>query len=304
MQVVHGSETLEQRPKPVITIGNFDGVHVGHRALIERTRAMAERMSVPSGALTFHPTPQEVLRPDSAAPRIQSLAQRIEMLAATGLDYLVVEPFSLDVAALTAEDFAHRILKARLGVRGLALGYDFRFGRGRAGAVDTLKACLDVPIEHQAAVELDGRPVSSSRVRQAVRVGDVALAGRCLGRPHAVRGAVVAGEQRGRKLGFPTANLREIEGLAPARGVYATWAWAEGVRHRAVANLGVRPTVDGVDAVDVVLEVHLLDFAGDLYGASVMVEFVELLRGETAFPDLDALRAQISRDTEAARGWL
>jgi len=301
VQVIHGSETLDRRPMPVITIGNFDGVHLGHRALIDRTRAMADALSVPAGVLTFDPAPQQVLRPESASPRIQSLAQRIEALARTGLDLVVVEPFDRELASLTAETFADRILAERLGVSGLALGYDFRFGQARAGSVETLRERLQVPIEQLSAVLLDDEPVSSSRIRRALLAGEVGLASRCLGRLHAVRGTVMAGDRRGRTLGFPTANLRQLEGLAPARGVYATWAWHGGQRHRAVANLGVRPTVDGVDAVDVVLEVHLLDFTGDLYGATLDVEFAAYIRGEQAFSDLDALRAQIARDAQAAR---
>ena len=301
MRVVHGSESLSMPPGPVVTIGNFDGVHLGHRALIERTRAMADRVGAPAGVLTFDPAPQQVLRPDAAAPRIQSLAQRLDQLSTTGLDLVIVEPFTRALAGATAEAFATRILAERIGVRGLALGHDFRFGRSREGSLSTLRECLDVPMEHQEAVQLDGEPISSSRIRTALREGQVSEAQRCLGRPHAVRGTVVEGEQRGRTLGFPTANLEQLEGLAPARGVYATQAVHEGSRWPAVANLGVRPTVDGRG---VVLEVHLLDFSGDLYGSELTVEFVEFLRSERSFPDLTALREQIAIDAEAARARL
>lgn len=301
MQVVQGSETLSQRPMPVVTIGNFDGVHLGHRALIDRTRALAERLSAPAGVLTFHPAPQQVLRPGSAAPRIQSLEQKLEALAHAGLDLVIVEPFDRTLAGLDAETFANRILAERMGVRGLVLGHDFRFGRAREGSLETLQRCLEVPVEHQEAIELDGQPISSSRIRRAILANDVRAASRCLGRPHAVRGVVVAGDQRGRTIGFPTANLRELEGLPPARGVYATWAWVGETRHPAVANLGVRPTVDGSEAVRVILEVHLLDFSGDLYGQSLTVEFVDFIRGERAFDGLESLTAQISRDAEVAR---
>ncbi|MEM6929979.1 MAG: bifunctional riboflavin kinase/FAD synthetase [Myxococcota bacterium] len=304
MRVVHGSETLSQRPMPVVTIGNFDGVHLGHRALIDRTRALAERLSAPAAVLTFDPAPQQVLRPDSAAPRIQSLEQKLEALATTGLDLVVVEPFTHELAGLDAEAFATRILAERIGVRGLALGHDFRFGKSRAGSIETLERCLDVPIEHQAAIELDGVPVSSSRIRRALQEGDVASAATCLGRQHAVRGSVVAGDQRGRTIGFPTANLRQVEGLPPARGVYATRAWLDGEARPSVANLGVRPTVDGEDAEQVVLEVHLLDFTGDLYGRTITVEFVDFIRGERAFDGLGSLKDQIARDAEAARARL
>ncbi len=298
MRVIHGSETLSEPPGPVVTIGNFDGVHLGHRALIDRTRSLAEQRSAPAGVLTFHPAPQQLLRPETAAPRIQSLEQKLETLAATGLDLVVVEPFDHDLAALDAETFARRILGERMGVRGLALGHDFRFGRAREGSIETLTSCLEVPVEHQDAVQLDGEPISSSRIRRAVLSGDVNTAMRCLGRPHTVRGVVVTGDQRGRTIGFPTANLRELEGLAPAQGVYATRVWVGDQRYASVTNLGVRPTVDGTD---VVLEVHVLDFSGDLYGAALTVEFVDFLRGERAFDGLEALKAQIARDAEAAR---
>ncbi|MEN0065831.1 MAG: bifunctional riboflavin kinase/FAD synthetase [Myxococcota bacterium] len=299
MRVIHGSETLSHPPGAVVTIGNFDGVHLGHRALIERTQAMAERLGAPSGVLTFDPAPQQVLRPEKAAPRIQSLAQRLESLEMTGVDLVIVEPFTKALAAFSAEQFAEQILLQRIGVRGLALGHDFRFGKSRQGSIETLQACLSVPLEHQGAIELDGAPISSSRIRRALVEGHVVPAAACLGRLHAVRGTVIAGDQRGRTLGFPTANVREVEGLLPAQGVYATWAQHRGQRHPAVANLGTRPTVDGPHHV--VLEVHLLDFSGDLYGEVLTIEFVDFLRGEKAFADLDALKAQIAQDAQAAR---
>lgn len=302
MQVVHGTETLSSRPSPVITIGNFDGVHLGHRALIERTRSLADRLGVPAGVLTFDPAPQQVLRPHKAPDRIQSLEQRLETLSTTGVAFTFVEPFTHELAALTAEAFAERILVERIGVRGLVLGHDFRFGKGRSGTIETLQAFLDVPVEHQSAIALHGTTISSSRIRSALAAGDVAQAAACLGRPHEVRGPVVHGDRRGRTLGFPTANVRDIEGLAPAHGVYATFAVIEGRAHPAVANLGIRPTV-GADPAPV-LEVHVLDFAGDLYDAPLTVQFVDFLRGERRFSDLDALKRQIVADAEAARARL
>jgi riboflavin kinase/FMN adenylyltransferase len=297
VRVVHGTRS-GLSAAPVLTIGNFDGVHPGHRALIDLTRELAAERSAPVAVLTFDPAPRDVLRPDNPIPRIQSLDQRLAHLAGAGVDITVVEPFTLELAALSPAEFASRILVERLRVRGMALGHDFRFGHKRAGTVDTLRELVQVPIRQVEPLLLDGRPLSSSRIREALGAGDVAEAARLLGRPHEVEGPVVHGDARGRQLGFPTANVVPEHGLVPPGGVYAVRVELDGVERPAVANLGTRPTFDGHRLA---LEVHVLDWTGDLYGRSLRVGFVARLRDERRFDGVDALRAAIAADVAEAR---
>lgn len=298
VQVVRGTGHLEAPLGPVLTIGNFDGLHRGHQALIERTRALGREVGAPAAALTFHPSPQEVLRPHSASPRLQSLEQRVRRFAATGLDFLIVEPFTSELATLPPPEFASRYLEGRIGVRGLVLGHDFRFGRGRAGSVESLREHLSVPIVQLSAVLQDGIPVSSSRIRAALASGAVAEASHLLGRSHEIEGTVRTGDQRGRTLGFPTANLGDIEGMLPSNGVYAVRVSFEDAEVAAVANIGTRPTFEGQEQR---VELHLLDFDGDLYGTPLRVSLVARLRDEQRFDDADALVKAIQSDIEVAR---
>ena len=301
MPVIHGTQHLEGPPRPVLTIGNFDGVHLGHRALVQRTIDVAKEVGAPSAALTFHPAPQEVLRPQGAAPRLQSLDQRVQSLLHAGLELVIVEPFTRELGALPPPAFAEEILGRRLGVRALVLGHDFRFGRGRAGDASQLRGYLDVPVSQVEAILEGDTPISSSRIRRAVQEGDVGQAAALLGRPHEVRGRVGHGDKRGRELGFPTANLEDLEGLLPAHGVYAVRAEVDGIWHPAVANIGQRPTFQGHETRT---EVHLLDFNRSLYGISLKIAFVAHLRAEQRFDSLHALTDAIAADVAAARGHL
>ncbi|MCB9672032.1 MAG: riboflavin biosynthesis protein RibF [Alphaproteobacteria bacterium] len=275
----------------VVTIGNFDGVHLGHRALLDRARALDRG---PVLAYTFHPAPRDVLRPDNGIQRIQRLEDRVATLLEAGADTVVVEPFDLAFAALSPEDFAHGILRDRLRATAVVVGWDFRFGRGRQGTAEGLAELLEVPVEQVAAVEHGGEPVSSSRIRELLLAGDVAAAAVLLARPHAIVGTVVRGDARGRELGFPTANLDVTTPLVPADGVYAVTCDGR----PAVANLGARPTFAGASRS---VEVHVLDFDGDLYGREVTVAFHARIRGERAFAGRDALVARIAEDIAEAR---
>jgi riboflavin kinase / FMN adenylyltransferase len=286
-------------PRTVVTVGNFDGVHLGHQALIDRTRALASAHGARAVAFTFDPAPRDVLRPGNAIPRIQRLSDRLDLLLACGVDHVVIEPFDLDYARRDAAWFAREVLGARLRATAVVVGWDFRFGKGRDGNVDTLRAELGAPVEQVAALELDGAVVSSSRVREALASGRVEDAALLLGRPHRVVGEVVPGSARGRQLGFPTANLEARTPLVPAPGVYAIRAIARGEHGLpGVANLGSRPTFGGGPPT---LEVHLLGWSGDLYGVELGVDFVARLRDERRFPSADALREQIGADVRAAR---
>jgi riboflavin kinase/FMN adenylyltransferase len=283
---------------PVLTIGNFDGVHRGHRQLLDATRALARELSVPAAVLTFDPPPRDVLRPDAAAPRLQQLDDKLTSLSDAGIDEIYVERFTLELAAMEPAAFAEHFLAERLDVSGLVLGYDFRFGRRRAGTADDLRRLLDVPIR-QVEPLLDDGPVSSSRIRAAIADGQLALARRLLGRCHEVRGEVLHGDARGRELGFPTANLRPPE-IMPPYGVYAVRGRPEGSDRwvDGVANWGVRPMWKLDEPL---LEVHLLDWSGDLYGHTLRVQMVQRLRGEARFDSLEQLEAAIADDVRAAR---
>ena len=296
---VHRSslEVPSSDPGPVVTIGTFDGVHRGHQALVARARALAGAEGRVC-AFTFDPSPRDVMRPDHGVPTIQSVDDRVAWLGRAGADDVLLEPFSLDYAQRSAEDFAHEVLRDRLGATGVVVGWDFRFGRGRGGGVDTLRAALDIPVVQVEAVEIAGAPVSSTRIRQRVRDGDVSLAAQLLGRPHELVGTVVRGDGRGRTLGIPTANVRPDTELCPAPGVYAVRATWDGGAADGVANLGDRPTYGPTEGR---LEVHLFDVDVDLYGRELRVGFVSRIRGEQRFDGVEALVAQIHDDIATAR---
>ena len=304
LQVHAGSDAFPaEGPGPVVSIGNFDGLHHGHRVLLRRLVEGARRQGGPAVVYTFEPPPRVVLAPSQHMARILSWPDKVRLLGEQGVDAVVVERFSRAFAQHPPEWFATEVLGRRLRARGLVVGYDFRFGRARAGDVGMLKRLLpDMPVDQVAAVELDGAVCSSSAIRERVASGDVAGAARLLGRWHFVRGTVVAGDRRGRTIGFPTANVDTDAELLPAHGVYAVQARVDGGPPLpGVANLGLRPTFDGTM---VQLEVHLFDFSGDLYGRELMVCFVERLRGEQRFAAVDALVARIRQDAELARSAL
>jgi riboflavin kinase/FMN adenylyltransferase len=295
-----------RRPPPtgtVLTLGNFDGVHLGHQALLERLRARAGAMELAAALLTFEPHPREFFSPGSAPARLSTLREKLEHFAAAGLDRVHVVHFDATFAALSADAFIEEVLLAGLCVRQVVIGDDFRFGAGRLGDFAYLEAAgraLGFGVESVPSVLVGGVRVSSSAVRHALRSGDLRHAAALLGRPYAMDGRVVHGRKLGRQLGFATANIYIKHNPLPLAGVFAVRvAGHAGRLLDGVANLGVRPTVDG--GTRPLLEVHLVDFEGDLYGAHLSVQFLHKLRDETRFPDLSALRAQIAADVAAAR---
>lgn len=291
-------------PAPAVAVGNFDGVHLGHQALAQTALARARAVSGVALALTFDPHPARVLRPERAPAALCTFEQKARLLAETGLERLAVLAFDARLAALTPEEFARRVLRDALGARLVCVGRNFRFGRERAGGVDELRglgAVLGFELSVLDPVLLDGRPVSSTRVREALARGEVETARALAGRAPFVEGRVVAGDARGRTLGFPTANLEPWNELLPLAGVYAALCTRLPGPARpwpAVVNVGRRPTFDGRD---VRLEAHLLDFEGDLYGADLRVEFVARLRAERRFDGPHELVAQIRQDVAQAR---
>ncbi len=290
-----------------VTVGTFDGVHRGHRDVLERLAALARREGLASVLVTFAPHPAEVVKPSAVPMLLTPDVEKLEALAAIGIDYCAVMPFTRDLAALDAAAFVRRVLVPRFRMRALLIGHDHGFGRDRAGGRETLVALGAIdgfPVEQVAPVALaDGRIVSSSLIRRAVAEGDLALAAEALGRPYALAGRVIHGDKRGRTLGFPTANLGSPHPrkLLPPAGVYAAIAQTPGGPVGAMVNLGTRPTVGDVAHT---VEAHLLDFSGDLYGARFRPDLVAWLRPTVHFEGLDALRAQLAHDAQAARAAL
>jgi riboflavin kinase/FMN adenylyltransferase len=282
-------------------MGKFDGLHLGHQQLIGTTVERARALGLASAVLTWEPHPNAVLRPDQPLQLLTSLEEKIELVAALGPDLLIVAPFTAETKATSAEAYMRQIVAA-VPLRELWVGEDFAMGRGRAGDVPSLMligAELGFAVGAVKQVLVDGTPVSASRVRNLLRGGDVAAVVPLLGRPFGLRGLVVEGDRRGRTIGFPTANLAIGERhVLPADGVYACRVYLDHTGLPAVTNVGVRPTFDGLRRM---VEAHLLDWSGDLYGQSLRVEFLQRLRGEQKFSGVDALVAQIRRDADQAR---
>ncbi|MGI8561771.1 MAG: bifunctional riboflavin kinase/FAD synthetase [Luteimonas sp.] len=286
----------------VVCIGAFDGLHLGHRALVRHAVARARALGVPAVALSFEPLPREFFARDAPPPRLTLPRAKFEGLCALGADRVGLLRFGARMAAMSPEEFVRRVLVARLAAREVHVGPEFRFGHRRAGDLDTLKhegAAHGFVADAIAPVLLDGERVSSTRIRAALQGGRFDAAARLLGRPYAIAGTVVHGRHLGRTLGYPTANLR-FGGKTPAlSGIYATRVHGVGdAPWPSVSSFGTRPTVGGVEPL---LEAHLFDFDGDLYGRRIEVEFVARLRDEEKFDDLPALVAQMDRDAAQAR---
>lgn len=284
-----------------VAFGNFDGVHLGHQALLAAVRRAADRLGGPATVVTFDPHPLTILRPESAPPALDDLTTRLDLLRGLAMDRVVVLRFDRELAARSADWFAREALVGRLNARHVVTGPDVRFGHDGLGRLALLRQVLGEvggTVEPFAGVELEGAIVSSSRVRQAVAQGQLELATRLLGRPFCLQGKVVHGDARGRTIGFPTANLSGSGTILPALGVYACLLRVDGQALPAVANIGVRPTFE---ASQVRVEAHVLDWQGDLYGKRVQLDVLARLRGEQRFAGIDALVAQIALDVEAAR---
>lgn len=296
-----GSEAVPATlPRPVLTVGNFDGLHLGHRHLLNQVRAEADALGAPVWVYTFDPPPRVVLAPQHRQPRICPWPEKVAMLGSAGVDVVVLERFTRAFAQHPADWFADEIIGRRLRPRAVVVGYDFRFGRARSGTAEHLRRRLpSLPVTQVEALQVDGAVVSSTRIRKLVGAGEVAEAARLMARPHRIRGVVIPGDQRGRTIGFPTANLELDAELVPPAGVYAVRARVDAGDWRpAIANLGIRPTFDGGRFL---VEVHLFDFRGDLYGRQMEVAFVERIRGEQRFSSPDALVEQIRSDVAVAR---
>lgn len=294
---------IGQRAKPcVLTIGNFDGVHLGHEAVLKQLIAEAERRALPSVVMIFEPHPLEYFLAEKAPARLTELREKVCHFTKLGIDEILVIAFNSGLANLPAKDFIKQILVAGLAAQYLLVGDDFRFGKDRQGdfaLLQKLAPHYGLTVEDSQSHLLDGQRVSSTAVRQCLAVQDLKAARRLLGRAFTIGGRVVYGAQRGRDIGFPTANIGIRRLVLPLQGVFAVRVEDEaGMIYSGVANIGKRPTVDGIKNS---LEVHLFDFDGKLYGKHLTVEFVHGIRGEKKFASLEDLKHQIQKDVEQAK---
>jgi riboflavin kinase/FMN adenylyltransferase len=283
-----------------VTVGNFDGVHRGHQQLIAAAKRWGEQVQGPIVAVTFDPPPLHLLNPQAAKPPLATPAEKAELLRAAGADHVVVLRTDAGLLSLSPDAFFEDVIVGLFRARAVVEGYNFRFGRGRAGDTAQLRelcATAGIAFEEVPPQIIDGEPVSSSRVRAALLAGDVAEAAKLLGRPYRIAGTVVTGAKRGRTIGFPTANLGDVPTLVPKEGVYAVRAIVNETTYPAAANIGPNPTF-GEDARKI--EIHLIGFAGDLYGQPLAVEFVTRLRDTRPFSGVQELSEQLQRDVEEA----
>jgi riboflavin kinase / FMN adenylyltransferase len=304
MQVIRGLHNLRSEHRGcVATIGNFDGVHLGHQAVFRHLREQAERLGLPTTVVTFEPQPMEFFSSESAPARLTRLREKLQAMSDAGIDRVVLLEFGAKLASMEAGEFVQRLLVEGLDVRYLFVGDDFRFGKGRSGDIDMLRA---VGKEHDFAVEnmnsfvVGEERVSSTLIRETLARGALEDASHYLGRPYRICGRVAHGDERGRSIGFPTANINLHRKVSPLHGVYAVRVG--GLRDQqlpGVANIGNRPTVKGDTRH--LLEVHLFDFAGDIYGEHLDVEFCKKLRDEKKFDNFEQLMHQIEQDAVAAR---
>ena len=303
MELVRGLANLRDAHRgAVVTIGNYDGVHRGHQHMLATVTARARELGLPATVVTFEPTPREYFEGDAAPARLMRLREKLEALPLYGVDRVVVLRFDRRMQAMGADEFVERLLVRGLGARHVVVGHDFHYARRREGNIDTLRAAGDrhgYTVEEVGRFLVDGERVSSSLVREALGRGDLARAGLLLGRPYRMAGRVRRGQQLGRRLGYPTANLALHRKVVPLWGVFAVRVSGAGlVDHPAVASLGTRPTIDGTEPL---LEVHVFDHDGDLYGRYLDVDFVRRLRDERRFESLDSLVEQMHRDAAEAR---
>lgn len=304
MRLFHGTENAEIARPTVLTLGVFDGLHIGHqlimKTLVERARAVA---AVPT-VITFEPHPRAVLHPESAPPLLQTFDQKIEALGILGIEQTIVIHFDEAFSQMRAENFLRQVVVDRLHAKEVYLGRGFGFGHNREGNIDLLRRVsskLGFVADEVPEVGLRGQRVSSSRIRELLLKGQVNLARRMLGRPYGVEGSVVRGAERGAQIGFPTANIHPHNRVIPRGGVYVTATLIDGQWRRSVTNIGTRPTFESGTASSV--ETYVMNWSGDLYGDVVRVRFLHRLRDEKKFESIDELMAQIKHDVARAEGY-
>ena len=302
MRLFHGYENAEIARPTVLTLGVFDGLHLGHQLIISTVVERARTTGAVPTVITFDPHPRAVLHPESAPPLLQTFDQKIEAFGVLGVEQTIVIRFTRDFARRSAAEFLRDVVHERLHAKEVYLGRGFAFGKGREGNIELLRRVsseLGFTADEVAEVRLRGQRISSSRIRELLAAGRVNLARRMLGRPYGVEGRVVRGAERGRVLGFPTANLRPVNRVIPRGGVYVTATLIEGAWRRSVTNVGTRPTFE--NEAEPSIETFVMDWEGDLYGDVVRVRFLHRLRDERRFASVEELKQQIARDAARAR---
>lgn len=301
MKIFGSFDTAAKFPKPILTIGNYDGVHIGHRLIIARVVEKARAVSGTPMLMTFSPHPHSVLEPDSYIRLITPLHLKEKLIAESGIEAMFVIPFNDHLRSISPEDFIEDILLRRLGVAGIIVGYDFRFGKGGSGDVKMLQNFAQKKgfyFDVVEAVTIDGEKIGSNRIRRLIMDGDVRNAARLLDRPHMIEGMVVHGVNRGKSIGFPTINFETVFELIPQNGVYITEVGFDGQRWPSVTNIGFNPTFDGKKLL---VETHILNYSGDLYDREVVIYFHERIREERRFKDIAELKTRIFEDVAFAR---
>jgi riboflavin kinase / FMN adenylyltransferase len=307
MQVFSGSSGVKNLAAPtVVTVGNFDGIHLGHQALINQVKERARALKKSSVVMTFDPHPMKVLFPERNLKSIFDLEDRTEIFKGLGIDALVIEPFSRELSQLEPPVFFEKLLLSNLKTGHLLVGHDFNFGKNRSGTLEVLdRLCAKhaVSLEVMAPIKIEGTVVSSTEIRRLVQCGAVDKAAKFLGRTFYLRGIVEKGAGRGHKIGFPTANLFTSAELYPKNGVYVTVAEVRGKKFRSVTNVGQNPTFVEKTRHPIQVETHILDFSEDIYGEPLKVKFLEFMRDETKFNSVDELIRQIGSDVKKAEGY-
>lgn len=301
MKIFHGTENANIQKPNVLTLGVFDGLHLGHQRIMQTVVERANKVEAHATAITFDPHPRAVLHPESAPPLLQTLDQRLANFEVLGIEQAIVIPFDKEFASHPAEDFLYEIVHDRLHAKEVYLGKGFAFGKGRGGNIDLLRrmsAELGFFADEVPEVTLRGQRISSSKIRHLLSEGRTNLARRMLGRPYGVEGVIIRGNRRGHTIGFPTANLKPHNRVIPKFGVYATATLVDGAWRRSVTNIGVRPTFEN-DA-EPSIETFIFDFDGDLYGDVLRVRFLHRIRDERKFNGIEELKGQIEKDSARA----
>jgi riboflavin kinase/FMN adenylyltransferase len=304
MKIFHGTDNANIARPTALTLGVFDGLHLGHQRIIETVVRRAKALNAVPTAITFDPHPRAVLHPESAPPLLQTLDQRLAALEVLGIEQTIVIPFSREFASIEAEEFLREVIYDRLQAKEVYLGRGFAFGKGRGGNIELLRKIsteLGFFADEVAEVQLRGTRISSSKIRELLLGGKVNRARGMLGRPYGVEGKIIRGDRRGHTIGFPTANLQPQNRVIPRTGVYVTATLIGDTWRRSITNVGVRPTFG--DGLEPSVETYIFDFEGDLYGDVLRVRFLHRIRDERKFSGIDELKSQIQKDSNRALGY-
>jgi riboflavin kinase/FMN adenylyltransferase len=303
MKIYHQLADFHPTPNSIVTSGTFDGVHLGHQKILRRLQELAKRKQGETVLLTYWPHPRLILKPEDKSLRLlTTLSEKVKLLEDMGVDHLIILPFTKELSQMSSEDFIRDILVEKIQTKTLVIGYDHKFGKNREGSFDYLQShshLFGFEVEEISRQDVDDSGVSSTKIRTALAQGDISTANKYLGRSYQLSGQVVKGQQIGRSIGFPTANIQVSDDykLLPRDGAYAIFAEVDAVRYKAILNIGDRPTVDGQKKT---IEVHLIEFEGDLYGQELCIHFQMFLREEKKFESLEALKNQLVIDRERA----